>query len=160
MGRGGGVAQGDMELDAIDHGIIALLRENGRATNQEIADRLSVTPATIAVRIRRLEEAKAMRVVAVSDFASHDFNILMAVGVQVYGRRADEVAADLAKLPEVFSIHLMTGPYDLEILVAMRDFAEINVFLNEHVAQVPGIQRLDPGIAAEVVKFDFSVAPL
>jgi len=148
------------ELDAIDLGIIAVLRENGRATNQEIADRLAISPATVSARVRRFEEANAMRVVAVTDFAAHGYNVLIAVGVQVYKRRAEDVARDLAVFPEVFSINLMTGVYDLEILVALKDFSEIDVFLNDHVANVEGIRHLEPGIAVDVVKFQFNVAPL
>lgn len=148
------------DLDATDLGIIDILMENGRATNQEIAERLSITPATVATRIRLLEENNAMRVIAVSDFAAHDYNILIAVGVEVFGRRADEVVADLAQFPEIFAIHLTTGAYDLELLVTLRDFAEIGVFLNQHVAKVRGIRRLNPGIAAKVVKFQFNVAPI
>ncbi len=148
------------ELDTVDMGIIAVLRENGRATNQEIADRLQISPATVSARVRRFEEANAMRVVAVTDFAAHGYNVLIAVGVQVYKRRAEDVARDLAAFPEVFSINLMTGIYDLEILVALHDFAEIDVFLNDHVANVDGIRHLEPGIAVDVVKFQFNVAPL
>lgn len=148
------------ELDGVDFGIIAVLRENGRATNQEIADRLGISPATVSARVRRFEEANAMRVVAVTDFAAHGYSVLIAVGVQVFGRSAEDVARDLAAFPEVFSINLMTGVYDLEILVALKDFTEIDVFLNQHVAQVEGIRRLDPSIAVDVVKFQFDVAPL
>jgi Lrp/AsnC family transcriptional regulator, leucine-responsive regulatory protein len=146
--------------DELDSKIIDILRTNGRATNQEIAERLSVTAATVSARLRRLEDAKAVRVVAVSDFAAHGYKILIAVGVKVFGRDAGEVARDLAKLPEVFSIHMMSGPIDLEILVVLREFEEINVFLQDHVARIPGVYELHPAIAADIVKFEFNVAPL
>lgn len=148
------------ELDAIDNGIVDMLRENGRATNQEIAERLAVTPATISSRLRRLEDSKALRVVAVTDFAAHDLNILIAVGVKVYGRDARDVGMDLAKLPEVFSINVMNGVNDLEMLVTLSRFEDISLFLIEHVAPIPGVSQIDPGIAAEIVKFEFNVAPL
>ena len=45
-------------LDELDSNIIELLRSNGRATNQEIAEKLSVTPATVSARLRRMEEAR------------------------------------------------------------------------------------------------------
>lgn len=147
-------------LDELDRGIINILRSNGRATNQAIAHRLSVSAATVSARLRRLEESKAMRVVAVADFSAHGYNILMAVGIKVFGRDAGDVARDLAKLPEVFSIHLTNGPYDLELLVGLRDFDEINIFLTDHVAHISGVFELSPGIAADIVKFEFSVAPL
>lgn len=148
------------ELDDLDTQIIDILRTNGRATNQEIAEQLSVTAATVSTRLRRMEDSKAMRVVAVSDFAAHGYKILIAVGVKVLGRDVAEVARDLGKLPEVFSIHFMSGPNDLEILVVLREFEEINVFLTEHVALIAGVHELHPAIAADIVKFEFNVAPL
>ena len=148
------------ELDATDLAIIEILREGGRPSNQEIAERLSITRATVSTRIRRLEEMNAMRVVAVSDFSAHGYNVLIALAIHVHGRRAEDVAADLAKLPEVFGIHLMTGPHDLELLIALKDFSDVNLFLHEHLANIPGVSRMVPGIAAEVVKFEFNVAPL
>lgn len=151
---------GSLEVDATDLAIIELLRQNGRATNQAIADALSITPATVAARIRRLEETKAMRVVAIADFAAHELEILLAVGIEVYGRPATDVAEELAGLPEVVAVHLTTGGHDVELLVALRDFEEIGVFLHEHVAKVEGVKRLDPAIAVDVVKFDFNVVPL
>jgi Lrp/AsnC family leucine-responsive transcriptional regulator len=147
-------------LDAIDHGIIDVLRVNGRATNQEIAERLSVTAATVSSRLRRLEEMGASRVVAVTDFAAHGYNVLIVVGVKVQGRDAREVARDLARLPEVFSVNIMNGPQDIELLVALHDFSEINLFLMDHVAGIAGVSALSPGIAADIVKFEFNVVPL
>jgi Lrp/AsnC family transcriptional regulator, leucine-responsive regulatory protein len=147
-------------LDTIDSAIIDILRSDGRATNQEIAQRLSITAATVSARLRRLEESNSMRVVAVADFAAHDYKILIAVGVEVIGRDPNDVARDLAKLPEVFSINLMCGPVDIELLVTLREFDEINVFLADHVARIPGVSELHPGIAADILKFEFNVAPL
>ena len=115
-------------LDSIDSEIIEMLRSSGRATNQEIAERLSVTPATVSARLRRMEDSKAMRVVTVADFAAHDYKILIAIGIRVEGRNAADVARDLAKLPEVFSINLMCGPLDLELLVTLREFEESTFF--------------------------------
>jgi Lrp/AsnC family transcriptional regulator for asnA, asnC and gidA len=147
-------------LDEIDSAIIDLLRSDGRATNQDIAQRLSITAATVSARLRRLEESKSMRVVAVADFAAHDYKILIAIGVRVMGRSPADVACDLANLPEVFSVNLMCGPVDIELLVTLSEFDEINVFLADHVARIPGVSELLPGIAADIVKFEFSVAPL
>jgi Lrp/AsnC family leucine-responsive transcriptional regulator len=147
-------------LDEIDSRIIEILRSNGRATNQEIAKRLSVSAATVSARIRRLEDSKAMRVIAVADFAAHGFNVLIAIGVKVYGRSPLEVGRDLAKLPEVLSIQTTTGPNDLEMLVGLHDFEEINVFLTEHAAGIPGVYELQSGIAADIVKYEFNVVRL
>ncbi|EGD02349.1 AsnC family transcriptional regulator, partial [Burkholderia sp. TJI49] len=45
-----------VELDAIDRRILAILQENGRLSNQEIAERVNLSPSPCLRRIRRLEE--------------------------------------------------------------------------------------------------------
>lgn len=155
-----GKAVPGLGLDALDLGIIELLRKNPRATNQDIADKLSVTAATVSSRLRRLDEARAMRVVAVTDFAAHGYNALTAVGIKVEGRNVHDVARELAGLPEVLSVNIMNGSHDIELLVGFREFAEINLFLLDHVAKIDGVSALSPGIAADIVKFEFNVVPL
>lgn len=147
-------------LDALDHGIIEILKTNGRATNQEIAERMSVAAATVSSRLKRLEEQGAMRVVAVTDFEAHGYDVLIAVGVKVRGRDLSEVARDLAVMPEILSVNVMNGPQDIELLVALHDFSEISPFLTERVAAIDGVYALSPGVAADMVKFEFNVAPL
>ena len=149
-----------VKLDAIDQKIIAILRKDGRATNQEVARRLGMAAATVSARIRRLEASKAMKVVAVTDFAAIGYKVLLAVGVQVQGRPAEHVAQDLAKLPEVFSVHVVTGARDIETLVALHDFDELHSLLLRDMAKIKGIRNIECGIAAEVVKYNFEVAPI
>ena len=147
------------ELDELDLKIIAALKADGRATNQDIARSLKIAPATVSARIRRLEELNAMRVVAVTDFSALGLDVLLAVGIEVQGRAAEDVAEELAKLPEVFAVHLVTGARDIEILVALRDFAELQPFLLQDVARVRGIRSLTAGIAVDIVKFEFDRTP-
>ena len=147
------------ELDELDLKIIAALKVDGRATNQDIARSLKIAPATVSARIRRLEELNAMRVVAVTDFSALGLDVLLAVGIEVQGRAAEDVAEELAKLPEVFAVHLVTGARDIEILVALRDFAELQPFLLQDVARVRGIRSLTAGIAVDIVKFEFDRTP-
>jgi Lrp/AsnC family transcriptional regulator, leucine-responsive regulatory protein len=154
------MAQTDFALDDIDRAIVTHLRRNGRATNQQIADRMGLTAATVSARIRRMEDADALRVVAVSDFSAHGYNVLLEVAIEVDGRPASEVAEELAKLPEVFAAHLVTGRYDIDILVALHDFDELSDLLLNKLAKIKGIRSLVPAIAIDVVKYEFDVAPI
>jgi Lrp/AsnC family leucine-responsive transcriptional regulator len=150
----------DYELDDVDRHIIAALKADGRATNQKIARSLRISPATVGARIRRLENVNAMRVVAVTDFAALGYKVLLAVGIEVQGRAAEEVAEELAALQEVFAVHLVTGARDIEILVALHDFEELETFLLQDVAKIRGIRTLAAGIAADVIKYDFDRAQI
>ncbi len=148
----------DCELDDIDRRIIAALKVDGRATSQRIARSLKIAPSTVSARIRRLENTNAMRVVAVTDFSALGYRVLIAVGIEVQGRPAEEVANDLATLDEVFAVHLVTGARDIEILVALRDIEEIETFLMHDIAKVRGIRSLSAGIAADIMKYEFDRA--
>ena len=151
---------GDYRLDDIDRKIIAALKADGRATNQQIARSLKIAAATVSMRIRRLEELNAMRVVAVTDFAALGYKVLLAIGIEVVGRPAEDVAKDLAKLHEVFAVHLVTGARDIEILVALREFDELQQFLLKDIAKIRGIRSLTPAIAVDVIKYNFDQAHL
>ncbi|WP_311269514.1 Lrp/AsnC family transcriptional regulator [Sphingobium sp. WCS2017Hpa-17] len=147
-------------LDALDTNIVDILRLNGRATNQEIAEKLSVTAATVSSRLQKMEEARVMRVVAVTDFSAYNYDLIIALGVRVLGREVTEVASELAALDQVLSVNIMSGEYDMELLVALHDIAEVQSLLYEHIASIEGVLEIDPGIAVDIVKFEFNVAPL
>lgn len=147
-------------LSSLDASIVEILRSNGRATNQEIADRLSVTPATVSSRLQRMEEARVMRVVAVADFTAHGYDIMIALGIRVKGRSVTEVGRELARLPQVLSVNAMTGDQDLELLVALHDLGEVQAFLADHIARIEGVAAIDAGLAVDIVKYEFNVVPL
>lgn len=145
--------------DDLDLKIIALLQQDGRLSTQEIARTLGATSSTVRKRIRRLEDTDTMRVVAVVDFGAAGYDVLLAIGVEVESRSAEAVGRDLAALPEVFSVNLTTGGFDIEILVGARSFDELAVFLHEQVARIDGIGRLAPGLTIEVYKYQSEIVP-
>ena len=145
--------------DELDMKIIELLQEDGRMPTQDIANRLDSTSSTIRKRMRRLEKTGTMRVVAVTDFAAAGYDLLLAIGIEVESRNAEEVGHDLAALPEVFAVNLTTGAHDIEILVGARSFDELAVFLHKKVARIAGIGRMSPGLTVEVHKYQTELVP-
>ena len=141
-----------IEFDEIDQRIIALLREDGRMPFRSIARTLSLTENTVRARVRRLEESNAMKVVAVTDFQAAGYDLLLAVGVQVEGRSPQAVAKDLAALREVFSVNVVIGTHDIELLVVAEDQAALAELMTRRLAQVAGVRRLAPALAMDVVK--------
>ena len=138
--------------DATDQAIIDLLRSDGRMPYRAIARELSLTENTVRARVRRLEESNTMRVVAVTDIEAAGFSMLLAIGVQVDSRSPEAVARDLALFPEVFSVNVVVGAQDIEILVVAEDQAALNELVGERLAAVPGVRRLTPALALDVLK--------
>jgi len=139
-------------LDATDQSIIDLLRADGRMPYRSIARELGLTENTVRARVRRLEESNTMRVVAVTDIEAAGFSMLLAIGVQVENRPPEAVARDLARFPEVFSVNVVVGAQDIEILVVAEDQSALNELVGERLANVPGVRRLTPALALDVLK--------
>ena len=146
----GGAAQ--IELDDTDYRIIALLRADGRLPYRSIARELGLTEATIRARVRRLEDSRTMRVVAVTDIEAAGYGMLLAIGVQVENRSPEEVARELAAIPEVFSVNVVVGAQDLEILMVAEDQDALHRLLQERIATMAGVRRLTPSLAVNVLK--------
>ena len=141
-----------IELDETDHAIIALLRTDGRLPFRSIARELALTEATVRARVRRLEESRTMRVVAVTDIEAAGFGMLLAIGVQVENRSPEDVARELAGVPEVFSVNVVVGAQDIEILMVAEDQVALYRLLHERIATMPGVRRLTPALAVNVLK--------
>lgn len=147
-------------FDEIDFAIIEQLRRNGRASNQQVAEVLDLTPVTVATRIKRMEEADQLRAVGVADFSAFGYNALMKIAIEVDGRPAPDVANDLASIPEVMTVHRMTGRHEIDVLVALHDYSEFKGFLVNKLAKVHGIRSISPAMIIDVVKYQFDVAPI
>ena len=138
-------------LDDIDQSIVQQLRRDGRTPYKTLARQLDLTEATVRARVKRLEESDSLRVVAVSDYEAVGFGVLLAVGVQVEGRPAEDVAADLAELDAVFSVCQVVGARDIETLAVARDQDDLAALLSR-LAGVPGGRKLEPSVALDVLK--------
>lgn len=142
------------ETDEIDLQIIELLQQDGRLPIQEIATEVNITSSAVRKRIQRMEDANIMRIVAVTDFNAAGFDLLLAIAIEVENRRSEEVANELARLPQVFSVNLTTGVHDLDILVGVKNFEELSQFMHEELPKVKGISRLVPGITVDVLRYE------
>jgi DNA-binding Lrp family transcriptional regulator len=141
-----------IDLDDTDQAIIALLRQDGRMPYRAIARELEVSENTVRGRIRRMEESDTMRVVAVTDIEAAGYGMLLAIGVQVEGRSPETVAREMAAIAEVFSVNVVVGAQDIEILVVARDQAALNELITDKLGAVPGVRRLTPALALDVLK--------
>ncbi|HJU72095.1 MAG TPA: Lrp/AsnC family transcriptional regulator, partial [Paucimonas sp.] len=112
-----------VELDKTDRKILAILQTNGRLTNQEVAERVNLSPSPCLRRIKRLEDAGVIRqYVALLAPDKIGLGLLAYVNVRLEKHsetgsgstrspRADFSAA-VANWPEVVACYAMTGEMD------------------------------------------------
>lgn len=143
-----------ISLDGVDHKIIEMLQIDGRMSIRDIAQNIGSTSSIVRKRIQRLSDADVMRVVAVTDFKAAGYDLMLAIGIEVENRSAEEVGLELAELDEVFSVNMTTGVHDLDILVAARDFSELSFFMHNKFPKIRGIAKLTPAIAVDVLRYE------
>ena len=140
------------QLDELDGRIVALLRENGRQTNQEVATQLGVSEATIRKRVRELTAAGVMRIVAITDPHHLGLSIDVTMAIQVHPGRLLEVADELAAMDEISYIGITTGPSDILAAALFHDNGELLEFLSQKLGKTPGISKFDTSHTLRVAK--------
>jgi Lrp/AsnC family transcriptional regulator for asnA, asnC and gidA len=129
------------ELDAIDLGIVEALREDGRTNNSVIAARLGVAEGTVRQRMRKLTEAGVVKVSALVNPEIISEHQLCMIGIKVAeSQRLEATAEAVSQLPEVRSVAIVTGRYDLLVEVLVDSNHGLIRFLSESLAKVSGIQ--------------------
>ena len=153
-GDGSGV-----RVDELDLALIARLRDEGRASNRSLADALGVNDATIAARLRRLEDEAIVRVVAVTDMAAFGHELLAFALIRCAGRPVLEVGAELAELEEAIGVVVTSGRVDLVLSLLARNRAHL-ADLGRAIGAVPGVDRVAWELALDVLKYSSEWAAL
>lgn len=129
-----------VELDRLDHGIIEALGRDGRASNSTIAEALGVAEGTIRQRIKKLMDAGVFRISGMVNAEIMPDHQLCVLGLKVdESKQLETRASDVSRLPEVRSVAIVTGRYDLLVEVLVASNQGLIHFLSESLAQVPGI---------------------
>ncbi|HZW11804.1 MAG TPA: Lrp/AsnC family transcriptional regulator [Noviherbaspirillum sp.] len=159
-----------IDLDKIDRKILAILQQDGRLTNQEIAERVNLSPSPCLRRIRRLEEAGVIRqYVALLDPDRLGLGLLAYVNVRLEkhndaapaGSRATraDFAASVANWPEVVACYAMTGEMDYLLRVHVEDMEHFSHFMMETLLKHPAVLDVKSSFALQRVK-DTTALPL
>lgn len=124
--------------------ILKILRSNGRETASDIARMLDRTEEDVAREIKHLEESgiiKGYQAIVDEDSLDHD-KVTALIEVDVTPRREDgfdHIARRIASFPEVESMYLMSGNYDLLLFVVGDSLREVASFVSGKLAPLEGV---------------------
>ena len=129
--------------DQLDRKIIAILREDGRASNAGIARKVGVSEGTVRRRLKNLVQEEFIQVVALPDAAKMGNKSQALIGVQVDPDKVDVVADALKSLPEVTWVAVTTGSYDIFAWATLPSAETLGIFLRAKVGTVVGVRRTE-----------------
>lgn len=128
-------------IDELDARILALLQENARTTQADIAKAVGMAPSAVLERIRKLEAKGIIReYVASIDPHVADLSLLAFVSVRTTEYGAEQPSAHaLAEIPEVLEVHHVAGDDCYLLKVRARDAEHLGRLLRQQIMSVPHV---------------------
>lgn len=147
----------EMSLDAIDRRILAVLQDNARVSNVELAELSGVSASPCWRRVRELERTDVISqyVTLVNPAA---VGLPVSVFIQVSLEKQVEYALEvfenaILERPEVMECYLMTGDADYMLRVVVANLEAYERFLMDHLTRVPAVANIRSSFALKQVKY-------
>ncbi|MDX9688337.1 MAG: Lrp/AsnC family transcriptional regulator [Pseudomonadaceae bacterium] len=135
------------DLDRYDLKILAALQENAAISNQELADRIGLSPSPCSRRVKQLEEAGyILRQVALLDPHKLGLTLTAFVMVGMDRHTPDRFAHfedTIRQCPEVLNCALVTGmDADYQLRVVVQDMDHYQQFLLGTLTRIEGVSSV------------------
>lgn len=143
-------------MDDKDYKIIRELQQNGRLSNQELSDRVSLSPSPCLRRTKILEEAGIISgYSAMVDQKAVGLSVTAFVQIKLE-RHGDETVTAFERaietMPNVMDCWLMTGEADYLLRIITTDLDRFEQFVRQSLQKVPGIASISSSFAYGRVK--------
>lgn len=144
------------ELDSIDHRILEILQREGRLSNQDLAERVALSPAPCLRRVRALEKAGVIRqYAALLDPRKVGLGMTAVITVKLEKKGnmpAEEFSKAVRSWPEVIGCYSMTGETDYLLWAFMEDLDHYTRFLTGRLLKQPSVVDVKSNIVLEAIK--------
>ena len=125
--------------------IIKILENNARATPKQIAAMTGSTQAEVTRLIKQAEEDRIIlkyRTIVNWDKLQNE-HILAMIEVKLTPQKDvgfDSIAERIYRFPQAKSVYLVSGTYDLWVLVTGKSNREIANFVSQKLSHIEGVQ--------------------
>ncbi len=145
-----------MMLDRIDHRILALLQDEGRMTNVDLAERVGLTAPPCLRRVRTLEEAGVIRGYhAELDAVKLGYPITVFAMVSLRSQAEHDLAAfehHVAAIPEIRECHMLNGEIDFILKIVASDLNAFQRILTTHLTPAPNVASVKTSLTIRTAK--------
>lgn len=134
-----------MSLDRVDSEILGALQEDGRLSNRDLAEKVSLSNAPCWRRVKRLEEEGYIkRYAAIINSDKIGLKICAFAEVTLDNHHPDTVADFLAMInrcPEILECHAVSGGCDYLLKMLAKDMEAYQEFLTQNILNHKGVHN-------------------
>ncbi len=135
---------GDRIMDKIDKMLIEILKSDSRTTVKEISAMLNITASEATNRISNLEKNGVIvkyTTVINTEMETND-SVVALIEVKVTPQSThgfDSIAREIMAYQEVSSVYLMSGAYDLVVIIEGKSLREVASFVSEKLSVMDNV---------------------
>jgi len=131
-----------MKIDGTHLKIIRHLRD-GRKSYKRIADDLGITEKTVRTRVGQLSRGAVLDIAGLIDPETLPGHNLIIVGVKLREMDLIKKGKEFSKLKGVVSVNVVTGQFDLILVVLLNQEFKLLDFYSQEVSQIEGVQSVE-----------------
>lgn len=153
-----------MELDRYDRRILELLQKDGRLSNQDLAEKIGLSPSPCLRRVRALEESGiVLGYRAMLDAKRLGLTLMVLIHISMdrhTPERFENFEARIGQLPDVLECLLIAGQdADYQLKVIVRDMEAYQDLLLNKITRIEGVTGVHSSFVMRRV-FDNTALPI
>jgi DNA-binding Lrp family transcriptional regulator len=146
-----------LRTDDVDECILSLLRDDGRLSNREVARRLAISEGTVRQRLKKLEDARAIRIGAVVDPVKLGIGVGATVMVTIDPAHLSKALDAFSALPGVAYVAAITGRFNIFVSMTAADAAELRALVGECIERFKGVHAVEIRPMLRIPKHEYHV---
>src|SRR5580704_9864770 len=143
-------------LDEVDVQLLALLQQDGRITNADLAKSVGLSPPSVLQRVRVLEKAGLIRGyfgLLDADKLGLRITALAMISLSLHQEQPIErFRRSINEIPEVLECYHVSGEFDFLLKIVVRDIRAYEVLIRERLSKIKGIQQIKTSFVLATTK--------
>ena len=129
----------------IDKTNIDIIREpkDGKKSFKKIADKLQITENTVRSRVNKLTDEGVLEICGLVDPSTLPGHRTVIIGIKLSEMNLVEKGEEISKLKGVISTSVVTGRYDLLVLVLFKKGFGLLEFYTEEISKIKGVNSVE-----------------
>jgi Lrp/AsnC family transcriptional regulator for asnA, asnC and gidA len=128
-------------IDVLDSALIKELQIDARQNTRDMAKKLGTSQSTVLRRIRKLQDNGIIRIVTLADPFSLGYEGVASVCMTFDPDKVNEGARIIASYPNVLTVSICAGRYDIVAWTMFQEMAELSDFVTLELSKIPGLKH-------------------
>ena len=146
-----------MRTDDVDERILSLLSDDGRLSNREVARRLDISEGTVRQRLKKLEDARAIRIGAVVDPMHLGLGVGASVMVTIDPAHLSRALEAFSTLPGVAYVAAITGRFNIFVSISAANNGDLRAVVSGCVERFKGVHAIEVRQMVRIPKHEYHV---